>query len=150
MKPAVHLGVGRLVALVHAPLCEQGIAVVQTGVELAQERFRGAVLGNAPCRKSLEDAPDVDRVEHVAGRERAHDVAPAFVHGEQPFLREQRQCLAHRGAGHAELLRQRGLRHPLPGASLPRRIISRRRTTASSSCVLNEFPRRLARAHAAW
>jgi len=29
------------------------------------------------------------------------------------ILREQRQCLAHWGAGHAELFRQRGFRHPL-------------------------------------
>ena len=66
VKAAVHLGVGRLVALLDAALCEQRVAVVQTGAQLAQERLRGAVLGDAPCRKPLEDAAHVDRVEHVS------------------------------------------------------------------------------------
>ena len=151
MEPAVHLGVGRLVALVHAPLCEQRVAVVQTGTELAQEWLRGAVLGDAPCRKPLEDAPDVDRVEYVTGRERPYDVAPALVHGEQSLLREQRQCLPHRGAGHAELLRQGSFRHALAGGQLAAqdhlaemydRLVELRDSMGS--------PARVARAHAAW
>jgi len=91
---------------------------IETAMQIAGQRLGYAPLGEALRGQGFERAAHVDGVADLVGRESAHHVAAGLVLDQQAFLREQWQCLAHRGARHAEQIRERRLGHALGGREL--------------------------------
>ena len=118
MEARVHLRVGRLVVLLEAALAQQHIAVVQAGAQLTDESLRGTLLGDTPGGEPFEDPAGVDRIQDIARSEGTHDVAARLVLGQQAFLGEQWESLAHGCSRHPELFCDWRLGDSLPGHEL--------------------------------
>ncbi|OLB09983.1 MAG: hypothetical protein AUH10_13265 [Gammaproteobacteria bacterium 13_2_20CM_66_19] len=114
----VHVDIQRFEFVGDVTLGEDLIALGQADAQCLQQCPRRASLRDAARSETLEDSAQVDGIENIGGAEPADDVAARLVLGEQPFLREHGQRLAHRCPRHAQPLRERGLRHALSGTEL--------------------------------